>query len=252
MKKLHLLSLLTLAGAALCPAQVTVVNGASFRLEQPLATGSWATAYASIGAATKAIANNTPFPATLGGVQILVDGKPAPLYYVDPAAGQINFLVPSGVDPGVRPLRVTVGGANQDTTVRIMRAAPGIFVIDSSLKPGLGAILNQDSSLNGSSNRAKRGELIQIFATGPGRLSQDIADGAAAPSSPLVTTVSTPQVYIGGVEAKVQFSGMAPGFAGLWQVNAYVPNQSFLSGRVPVQIYIDGVDSNEVSLFVAQ
>jgi uncharacterized protein (TIGR03437 family) len=252
MRNAYLLSIPALICAAVSFGQVVVVNGASFRAEQPLATGSWATAYAAIGGAAKATAASSPYPTSLGGVQVLVDGKPAPLYYVDPGQNQINFLVPAGIAAGIRPVRVIVGATQQDSTVRIMSAAPGIFVIDSTVAPGRGAVLNQDYSVNSSSNPAKRGEIIQIFATGPGALSQAIPDGAVAPSDPLVMTASKPQVYISGVEADVRFSGMAPGFAGLWQVNAVVPAQSFISGRVPLKIFIDGVDSNEVSFFVAQ
>src|SRR5262249_18430186 len=115
-----------------------------------------------------------------------------------------------------------------------------------------GAILNQDGSENTSSNLVRRGQVISIYATGPGALSQTVQDGAAVPSNPLVTTQSTPQVFIGGVEAQVQFSGLAPTFAGLWQINAFVPDRAFISGRVPVQLFMNGVDSNEVTIFVAQ
>ena len=65
-----------------------------------------------------------------------------------------------------------------------------------------------------------------------------------------MNTKSTPQVFIGGVEATVQFSGLAPDLAGVWQINAFVPDKPFVTGRVPVVVYMDGVDSNEVTIFV--
>src|SRR6185436_18623945 len=97
-------------------------------------------------------------------------------------------------------------------SVRVMSAAPGIFSNSTG-----GAVLNQDGSLNTDSVRARRGQVIQIYATGPGALDRPIEDGAAAPSSPLALTTSKPDVFVAGVPATVQFSGMAPGFAGLWQ-----------------------------------
>lgn len=233
-------------------AQAVIVNGASFRLEQPVATGSWASAFATLGGASNATASNFPYPTTLGGVRVLVDGKESPICYVDPARNQVNFLIPSGVEPGVRPVRIVSGGAEVNGSLRVMHSAPGIFVIDATVTPGRGAILNQNGTINSQENPARRGEVIQIYATGPGPLSAPIADGAASPQSPLVTTVSTPQVFVAGVSSRVQFSGMAPNFAGLWQVNAFVPEQGFISGRVPLKIFMDGVDSNEVSFFVAQ
>ena len=66
----------------------------------------------------------------------------------------------------------------------------------------------------------------------------------------MALTTSTPEVFIAGVPAAVQFSGMAPGFSGLWQINAVVPERAFITGRVPLQVYMDGVDSNEVTIFV--
>ena len=85
-----------------------------------------------------------------------------------------------------------------------------------------------------------------------GALTTPVDDGALAPSDPLATTTSTPQVFIGGVEAAVQYSGLAPQLVGVWQVNAVIPDESFLSGHVPVIVFIDGVDSNEVGIFVSQ
>jgi uncharacterized protein (TIGR03437 family) len=52
------------------------------------------------------------------------------------------------------------------------------------------------------------------------------------------------------VEAQVQFSGLNPDAPGLWQINVFVPDRPFITGRVPVRVFMDGVDSNEVALFV--
>jgi len=237
-----LLAALLACGSALS-AQVVVLNGASFRTGQPVTAGSWAAAFGTFANVTETVATVSPIPKTLGGVSVTVNGVEAPVYFVSPT--QINFLVPFSVTPGVRNVEIKTAAATQTTTVRIMSAAPGIFANTIG-----GAVLNQNGSLNTDSARASRGQVISIFATGPGALSATIADGAAAPSDPLARTVSTPDVFIAGVRATVQFSGMAPGFAGLWQVNAVVPEQAFITGRVPLQLYMDGVDSNEVTIAV--
>jgi uncharacterized protein (TIGR03437 family) len=134
-------------------------------------------------------------------------------------------------------------------TVRIISSAPGIFIKDSATPPK-GAVRNQDASENTQSAPAHRGDVISIYGTGPGAFVQTVTDGAAAPSTPLTTTKSTPQVFIDGVETTVQFSGLNPGNAALWQVNATIPNNTFITGRVPLRIFVDGVDSNEVTIFV--
>lgn len=242
MRSIVLLALAAFTGL-LSAQNLTILNGASFRTGQPVTAGSWATAYGAFTGVAQTVATTSPIPQTLGGVTVTINGAAAPVYFV--SATQVNFLVPFAVTAGVRSVEVKTAAATLTGSVRVMSAAPGIFANDSN-----GAILNQDSSANSNTNRAQRGQVVQIYATGPGALTRAVADGAAAPSSPLALTVSTPEVFIAGVPATVQFSGMAPGFAGLWQVNVTVPDRAFISGRVPLQLFMDGVDSNEVNLFV--
>lgn len=246
-------SLILIASLVVCAAldaQVAVVNGASFRKEQPVATGSWASAFGTFANVAETGAAALPLPKTLGGVTVSIDGVEAPLNYV--SAGQINFLVPSAVAAGMRTVQVKTGFATMNGSMWVMSAAPGIFPKDTATPPR-GAIQNENGTENTSSNPAPRGKAITIYATGAGALASAYEDGTAAPGDPsLVRTRSTPTVYIAGVEAEVQFSGYAPGFANLWQINAYVPDKTFISGKVAVQVFMDSVDSNEVTVFVAQ
>lgn len=241
MRSLVLAALLACCGAL--QAQITVLNGASFRVGQPITGGSWAAAFGTFTGVTETVATTSPIPKTLAGVTVSVNGVAAPVYFI--SATQVNFLVPFSVTPGVRNVEIKTAAATLTGTVRVMSAAPGIFANTIG-----GAVLNQDGALNTDAARAGRGQVIQIYATGPGALSAALEDGAGAPSSPLATTTSTPDVFVAGVRATVQFSGMAPGFSGLWQINAVVPERAFITGRVPLQVYIDGVDSNEVTIFV--
>lgn len=251
MLRLATLSCLALSVTSISSAQVTIVNGASFRTDQPVTGGSWASAFGSFAGVATTTGSTLPIGKTLAGVTVSVDGVEAPVHFV--SATQINFLVPYSITPGLRPVVIRAGGATLNGNLRIMTASPGLFIKDTTAQiPPRGAVLNQDSSENAQANPVRRGQAISIYATGPGGLNPAVADGSAAPANPLARTISTPQVYIGGVAATVEFSGMAPGFAGLWQINAFVPERNFIAGRVPVQVFIDGVDSNEVSIFVAQ
>lgn len=244
-----LLGLLLGAGQVQAQGNAAIVNGASFRAEQPMAAGSWASAFGSFANVGNTQNSVIPLPTTLGGVSITVDGTPAPINFV--SASQINFLIPGRVAPGVRPVVINTGSATVTGSVRVVAAAPGIFVQDAAVPP-LAAVLNQDGSPNTQNRPAIRGQAISIFATGQGALSANVADGAAAPSNPPASSTLTPQVFIGGVPVTVEFSGLAPGFAGLWQINVRIPSQSFLFGRLPVLVFMNGVDSNEVAIYVAQ
>jgi len=74
--------------------------------------------------------------------------------------------------------------------------------------------------------------------------------GATAQAAPFSTTLSTPVVTIGKVPAAVSYSGLAPAFVGLYQVNAQVPANSPVGAAVPVTIRVGGVTSNSVTVAV--
>jgi uncharacterized protein (TIGR03437 family) len=231
-------------------AQIAVVNNASFRGDQPVSGGSWVAAFGAFTGVPTTTATAFPLPKTLGGVRVTVDGVEAPLY--DVRATQITFLIPGATQPGARQVQITTGAGTQSGAVRVIPAAPGLFTKDTQTPPR-GAVRNQDGvTENTEASRARRGETVSIYGTGPGPLTRAVEDGAAPGATPLARTVSAPEVYIGGVLAEVQFSGMNPDAPGLWQINAVVPNLPFVAGRVPVRVFMNSVDSNEVTIFVAQ
>jgi len=242
-------TLTSLLFSTILSAQVAIVNNASFRGDQPVSPGSWVAAFGTFSGVATTTASAFPLPKTLGGVKVTIEGVDAALY--DVRSTQITFLIPYATAPGLHPVQITTGGGTISGSVRVISAAPGLFLKDTQTPPR-GAIRNQDGfTENNSSTPARRGEVVSIYGTGPGALTRSVEDGAAPGVSPtLANTKSTPQVFIAGVQAEVQFSGLNPDAPGLWQINVFVPNQAFITGRVPVRVFMDGVDSNEVTLFV--
>ena len=251
------------------PQAFAVSNAASFSSTTGIAAGSLASAFATTGATQSFLASSLPLPKALGGVTMTVGGTlifdatnnkwvysptgaiQAPLLFVGP--GQINFQIPPGIVPGTAvPAQLTKpDGTTLLTALNITAAAPGIFTL---LQNGQGqaALLNQDNSQNFGTNPATRGSVIQIFATGGGDTTPTLMPGEAAPASgnPLVLTNVQPTVTIGGQSAQVLFSGMAPGFVGLWQINAQIPQNVTPGNAVPLVVNAGGVASNTVTIAV--
>ena len=225
-----------------------VVNAASFAQNAPVAAGSYVAIFGANLATVTAQAQNVPLPTTLGNTSVTFNGIPAPLYFV--SSGQINAQVPFNVPAGNASIQVTQGTAGSVLgTVTISGVSPGIFVLDPTTNAGAffhGSTFGEITS----SSPAHTNEVISIYATGLGALTTPVTAGTAGPSTPLAYTVGTPTVTIGGMQAVVSFSGLAPGLVGLYQLNVTVP-AGVPAGAQLLQIDIGGVLSNTATLFVA-
>ncbi|PYT32893.1 MAG: hypothetical protein DMG57_00265 [Acidobacteria bacterium] len=193
-------------------------------------------------------ARSFPLPTELAGVHVEVNGLPAPLLAVANVNGteQINFQVP-WKGPGTASVTVTNGngGVSARSDVPLFGWQPGIFT-DSH---GYGAILHGlDNRPVTPTDPAAPSEIVALFTTGLGAVDSDQIAGVPAGSKPPARTVQgVPQVTIGGVAAEVRFSGLAPGFAGLYQVNVVVP-QGSPAGDLPVVVIQFDVASNTAKL----
>jgi len=177
-------------------------------------------------------------PAALGSVAVTFDDVPAPLFYV--SAGQINLQAPFEI-AGKQTTTVVVTSAGIPSArieVPVVTAHPGIFVGNGTSQA---IALNQDGSINSASHPAPSASVITLFATGEGVVNPPVKTGRPAPRSALSFANST-TATIGGVASKIRFAGMTPGFVGLMQINAEVP-QGIAPGSAAVQITVGGVTS---------
>ena len=129
--------------------------------------------------------------------------------------------------------------------------SPGVFTLNQQ-GTGPGAILHADDfqPVNDSAP-AQPGEFLLIFCTGFGPVQPEVQSGQIAPTAePLARTVSLPMVNIAGIAADVTFSGLAPGFVGLYQVNVQVPENAPTGDAVDVVLTIGGVTFNTVTIAV--
>jgi len=224
-----------------------VVNAASYTA--PVAPGSIASIFGNFLLSSPLGATQSPLPDDLSGLSLQFGGETgAPLFFV--SGGQVNFQVPwelSGQSQATLAATLdNAAGAAQ--TVNLAPVAPAIFSTNAA-GTGQGAILDTSYRLVDSTNPAAPGSFVLIYCTGLGAVSNRPATGSPAPSDPLAES-ATPIVTIGGVTANVQFSGLAPGYVGLYQVNAQVPAGSATGSSVSVTISMGGVTSNTVTMAV--
>ena len=232
-------------------SEAGIVNGASFNTggaaEQRVVSpgGLYSTFGTALTAASEpAWAPNLPLPRQLAGTTVFVNGTPAPLLFV--SAAQINWMAPFTLPADQTEIFITsAAGAGEAVTLPVRATQPGIFF---DAQTGFGAILNSTDQ-HATQTPLVPGETVQIFATGLGAVDPPILSGAGAPRSPLSWTLIVPRVEVAGRDAEVVFSGLAPLFVGLYQVNARLP-EDLPSGIHPLRIEAEGVTSNDVLLEV--
>jgi uncharacterized protein (TIGR03437 family) len=210
------------------------------------------------------VAAAVPLPTNLGNSVLLFDYTCCPVFSLTTPSyfasqQQINVQVPWELTGRASSfLFDTVNGSTSTgTLVSLAAFAPGLFATNQA-GTGQGAILIANTpnlaAPNGAfpgSRPAVRGvDFLEIYCTGLGPVTNQPATGAAAVANPLSSTTTTPTVTIGGAPAMVAFSGLAPGFVGLYVVTLQVPMNAPTGNSVPVQLTIGGVQSNIVTIAI--
>jgi uncharacterized protein (TIGR03437 family) len=229
-----------------------VVNAASYApVTAQVSPGTMMTLFgSSLGPANIVQASSLPFPTTLGGVTVTVNGTAAPLYYV--SATQIAMIVPSSAPSDTSPLsiQVTYNGAQSNTVVEYSGlSSPGAYTVGQD---GISSAIihHVDGSNVTAASPAKVGETVIMAMNGMGPVSPASPAGSAGPSSPLSQLSQPLQVLIDGVPATVQFAGLAPGFAGLYQLNITIP-AGVSKGAVSIEIDTSQGSGSSLDLDVA-
>ena len=204
----------------------------------------------NLGSTTSATA---PFPTLLGGTCLTLNNQPIPLLYVSDQ--QINAQIPTTLAPGRYPLVVhstdnkTVSAT---TNLTVAKYAPAIF-------GGIGqsAILHLDGSYVTPDNPTTREQYLMIFATGLGPThGGSVLTGQVAPTSPLAAVCDDiascsklVEVYFGPpldsrTRVQVDWAGLTPGYAGVYQINVRVYGIHLNGSGIPVTVKVGGVSSS--------
>jgi uncharacterized protein (TIGR03437 family) len=242
-----------------------VVNAASYQpITASLAPGELIILYGTgLQSVSMITTGGIAFPTTLGGVSVTIDNIACPIYYVLP--GQLAVIVPYALaanTTGLANIQVTNNGAKSNVVqMYFSDTAPGSF---SQTVNGLGLAAARHAltgALVTTASPAQPGEYISLYLTGLGTVTPAVADGSLGPSTTLsladVNTAGNLFVYFNDYGAKgttgnlgvIQFAGLAPGLAGLYQINVQVPKTGLVSGdNVYVELVTDSADVNQIQI----
>ena len=272
-----------LSVSAPTPAISSIVNGATFR-NGAAAPNSFVTIFGTNFGTQDTAADTFPAP-DFNGVSILFNGVAAPLYYVFGSLGQINLVLPSELpESGSVMVQVKAPeGVSTPFPLQMSSANVGMFRIPdpSNANRNNGAVLLANTNWRvmplsmavalgfpvcdpaspyvPCGQPAKSGDVIQIFLTGLGKATAGgdpagapLATGTLAPTSgnPLYMTLQQPSVTIGGVPSAVSFSGIAPGNAGLYQINVPIPDGIQPNDDVPIVVTMPNGSGDTVTIAV--
>ncbi len=246
---------------------IGVVNAASYQpITASLAPGELITLFGTdLSAVTMSMQGGQAFPATLGGVSVSIDGLSCPIYYVSPT--QIAVVVPYEVasnQTGLANIQVTNNGIPSNVVqMYLTDSAPGSFS-QNLTGTGLAAALHAATFAELTANDpAQPGEYISLYLTGLGTVTPTITDGALGPSSSPLSEADLygagnlgvyfndygPNGTSTGNQGSIQFAGLAPGLAGLYQINVQVPASGLSSGdNIYVEFVTDAADVNQIQI----
>jgi uncharacterized protein (TIGR03437 family) len=242
----------------------SLVNSATYQTGVPVGQGGLTTLFGNGITTDTATAAGAPWPTSLAQREIVInDDIKAPVYFMN--STQANFQLPQNAPLGTDRIAVRVADTGEliaGGSLAVAGVSPGLFTASQDGK-GQAAATNQDGRVNSSANAATKGSVITLYGTGQGQVSPPVSDGVAAPGSPLSSTVTVPTsdartcvtsqpsmcVAVGTSFGEIQYSGLAPGYIGLWQINVKIP-QDAATGNVSIRVLINGAPSNTVTIAI--
>jgi uncharacterized protein (TIGR03437 family) len=243
---------------------VMVYNAASYQpITAALTPGELITLFGTgLASSTTAVQGGQSVPMTLGGVSATINSIPAPVFAV--SSGQVSIIVPYELDQNTTSPYANIQLTNNNVQSNVVQmffqdSAPGSF---SQTQNGLGFAAARhaaDGSLITQANPVQPGEYISLYLTGLGTVTPPITDGAVASSTTLTNsdewTNNNLQVLFNdygplgttGNSATIQFAGLTPGLAALYQINVQVPTTGLAAGDdVEVELFTDTADVNQI------
>ncbi|HWR52152.1 MAG TPA: hypothetical protein VN428_13660, partial [Bryobacteraceae bacterium] len=219
------------------PVEVFAISNAASMMPSPVVPGALMTIFgAGIGPEAPV---HGGLETKLASFEVLFDGEPAPLLYAQ--SSQINLQAPYSVT-GRDQVKIEIREAGESKLTilaPVAAAGPAVFTVAGG--KGTVVAIDRDNAYNSALNPAPSGTILTFWATGEGQTTPAGITGRLAgdllPSPVLPVTLK-----IGGLPAEILYAGAAPGFAGLMQVNASVPD-ALPPGTHSLELTVGGVSS---------
>ena len=209
------------------------------------------------------LAESFPLPRSLGGVSVSVNGVDSPLFSVSPT--QIMLQIPFEAQGPGTSVEVRAESSSPFVPRTSFETTVGAFakflpnLPSPSAYGGFAALAAHEdwSGLVTSASPALPGEIVHLYGTGFGSVDSQPPDGMPAPADPPARTVAPVTCWSWGagnltrLDIQVPYAGLAPGFAGVCQLDARVP-ASNLRPSVQLNCAGDGDNSNFIGSFAVK
>ena len=229
------------------------VSAASYGAPNGISPGEMIAIFGQNLAPAVVSASSLPLPRQLGTTSIVIGGQSVPLLFT--SSGQVNGVLPFDLPPDT-PYSVvaTVGmRISVPAPITTTQTNPAVF---SSNGMGTGQAHAYRATSSGAliladaAHPALAGDVLVILTTGFGAVNFMLDPGSAAPTDRLVYTNESVTATVGGLNALVQFAGLAPGYTGLYQINLTVPPGTPSGNAVSLVLHAHGHDSFAVSVAI--
>ncbi len=247
----------SLSGLPASVSAVSTVSGASYAQGGSVAPDGIASLFGNGLAVTTAAAPGLPLPTTLGDTSVTVKDasnttRNAQLFYISPS--QLNVLIPSGTSAGTATITALQSGtAVASGTVTVANVAPGLFSANADATGVVAGYIQRLKSDGSQSIEA----ILTYDTTAKKYITSAIDFGAASDQLYLIifgtgfrsrSSLGGVTCDLGGVGASIDYAGPQNFYAGLDQVNLLLPRTLAGKGEVNINLRVDGLTANTVTV----
>jgi uncharacterized protein (TIGR03437 family) len=219
-----------------------------------ISPGEFLTFYNGVNLAPSTASSDTvPYPASLNGVKVIFnDVISAPIYYV--SANQVSVIVPYDVSLfPVAKIQISNNGVLSNAiTMNVNQTTPGVFTSDPVGGIGVAALLDFPAAggyyIVTNEHPAHPGDTVAVYLTGLGTPYPNLSPAGGAGPTEGTGLVNQTGVSVGGEDVgALAYAGLAPGLAGLYQINFTIPADAAAGLNT---LAVGGPDSNTSESYI--